>query len=152
MTCMFRDAASFEQKLCGDAWVRSTALKSLMFDGSPGSVPREEKCKPVVTKRKSAVTATSRHVPKPTMTKRELIVRLHSTTSASMRVITSGIGSTRMCFKCGTFAKSGKVSCCAPGGSWFKNCGGAEDAEVHHKWSQGVEACARKYQAKSNAM
>ena len=37
---MFWNAPSFEQKLCGAAWVRSNASKIGMFAGSPGSVSR----------------------------------------------------------------------------------------------------------------
>merc|ERR1712032_1389933 len=45
------------------------------------------------------------------------------------------------CPKCGTFKKSGKVSCCAPGGAWFKNCGGVGNRNVGYRWLDGVEAC-----------
>ena len=37
MTCMFSDATSFDQQL-GDAWARSTARKSSMFERSSGSI------------------------------------------------------------------------------------------------------------------
>ena len=37
MSCMFSDATSFDQQL-GDAWARSTARKTVMFIGSPGSI------------------------------------------------------------------------------------------------------------------
>merc|ERR1712187_14779 len=45
------------------------------------------------------------------------------------------------CSKCGTFPKSGRVSCCAPGGSWYKNCGAANNDNFDHKWSEGTEVC-----------
>merc|ERR1719305_1436371 len=45
------------------------------------------------------------------------------------------------CPKCGTFKKSGRKSCCAPGGAWFKNCGGIRQTKVDHKWFEGVAAC-----------
>merc|ERR1711934_701701 len=48
-----------------------------------------------------------------------------------------------ICPKCGTFKKSGRRSCCAPGGAWFKNCGGAHNKNVDHKWFEGVAACKR---------
>merc|ERR1712187_598118 len=48
---------------------------------------------------------------------------------------------TRTCPKCGKFGKSGKTSCCAPGGTWYKNCGGAANAKVAYTWPQGVKAC-----------
>jgi len=35
---MFRGATAFTQKLCGDAWVKSTASKLSMFEGSSGSI------------------------------------------------------------------------------------------------------------------
>ena len=47
-----------------------------------------------------------------------------------------------ICFKCGTVKKSGKLSCCARGGSWFKNCGDAGDSKFEHTWVEGVQACA----------
>merc|ERR1712203_897227 len=43
--------------------------------------------------------------------------------------------------KCGTFAKSGRVSCCAPGGAWFKKCGEVGNKNVDHRWFEGTEAC-----------
>ena len=46
-----------------------------------------------------------------------------------------------ICFKCGTIKKSGKLSCCAPGGAWFKNCGNAGDSKFEHTWIEGVQAC-----------
>merc|ERR1719326_1443837 len=38
MDFMFSDATSFNQNLCGAAWVASKANKDGMFDGSPGSI------------------------------------------------------------------------------------------------------------------
>ena len=38
MEQMFWDADSFNRTLCGEAWVKSTADKTRMFDGSPGSI------------------------------------------------------------------------------------------------------------------
>ena len=38
MMGMFRDASAFNRKLCGDAWLQSTADKSDIFSGSPGSI------------------------------------------------------------------------------------------------------------------
>ena len=45
------------------------------------------------------------------------------------------------------YRKSGRVSCCAPGGAWFKNCGGLGSKNVDHRWSEGVKACKRKFKA-----
>ena len=46
-----------------------------------------------------------------------------------------------MCTKCSTVKKSGKRSCCALGGAWFKNCGDAGDRHFDHTWSEGIQAC-----------
>ena len=83
------------------------------------------------------------------ITERELIVS-HTlvTTSVGTPAITSTIANAMRCPKCGTFGKSGRVSCCAPGGDWFKNCGGARNKNVDHKWFEGVAACKRKCKAK----
>ena len=47
-----------------------------------------------------------------------------------------------VCPKCGYTSKSGKRSCCARGGAWFKNCGD-DDGDMHfdHTWSEGILAC-----------
>merc|ERR1719174_974900 len=41
MDSMFWEAISFKQKLCGAAWVRSTASKKAMFTASRGSISRK---------------------------------------------------------------------------------------------------------------
>ena len=45
------------------------------------------------------------------------------------------------CSVCGTFKKSGKVSCCAHNGSWFGRCGGADDPRFDHTWMDGTRVC-----------
>ena len=45
------------------------------------------------------------------------------------------------CSKCGVAKKSGKSSCCARGGAWFKNCGDADDKQFDHTWAEGIQAC-----------
>ena len=45
---------------------------------------------------------------------------------------------------CGVTKKSGKHSCCAPGGSWFQNCGDFGDSKFDHTWDEGAEACKGK--------
>ena len=132
MDHMFRDAASFKRKLCGAAWVYSTASKDGMFEGSPGSISRRV-CEP-------STLATRQYISRRSLPmERELIVRAPITTSTNKL----------SCPKCGTFQKSGKVSCCAPRGAWFKNCGGVGNRNVDHRWSEGVEACKRKSKANS---
>ena len=49
------------------------------------------------------------------------------------------------CPKCGTLKKSGKVSCCAPGGAWFNKCGNDGDPKFDHTWSEGAKACESTY-------
>merc|ERR1712032_622379 len=119
------------QKLCGTAWVDSTASKTDMFVGSPGSISRR-----VCT---ATTLVTRQHV----SLQRELIVRTPIVTLVSTPAITSTITKTLACPKCGTFQKSGRSSCCAPGGAWFKNCGGALNKNVDHKWFEGVAACKK---------
>ena len=53
------------------------------------------------------------------------------------------------CSKCGTMRKSGKRSCCAPGGAWYKNCGSADNAKVGHTWLEGLQTC-RDYSGSSS--
>ena len=48
------------------------------------------------------------------------------------------------CPKCGTLKHSGKVTCCARGGAWFKNCGDFGDTRFDHTWAEGVDACKSK--------
>ena len=45
------------------------------------------------------------------------------------------------CLKCGTAKNSGKRSCCAHGGTWFKACGNVGDAKFDHTWVDGIRAC-----------
>ena len=67
-----------------------------------------------------------------------------------------------VCRTCGIIKKSGSISCCGNGGSWFGNCGSAANANLGHTWYEGIRACkallpvavAQKLhaaQAKSNA-
>ena len=51
------------------------------------------------------------------------------------------------CPTCGTITKSGRMSCCGRGGSWFGDCGSAGNANVGHTWSEGIRACkVRQFQ------
>ena len=49
--------------------------------------------------------------------------------------------SNRRCPKCGTIKTSGKHSCCARGGAWFKNCGDVGNTQFDHTWIEGIQAC-----------
>ena len=67
-----------------------------------------------------------------------MIPEPHSTASTS-------VISRDNCSKCSTAKKSGKLSCCARGGSWFRNCGNAGDSNFDHTWSEGIQACKSKF-------
>ena len=49
-----------------------------------------------------------------------------------------------VCSACGAFVESGQRSCCARGGGWHGNCGGAGDAKFDHTWFEGIQACKGK--------
>ena len=138
MDCMFCSAGSFTQKLCGAAWVHSKASKSDMFQDSRGFISRT-----VCTPASTPPVTINHYVSRRPIPERELIVRTPITTSVSTSAFTSAILSTVACSKCGTFTKSRRVSCCAPGGAWYKNCGGANNKNVDHMWSEGAAACKR---------
>ena len=138
MTGMFIDAQSFNQKLCGAAWVHSNAKKRFMFVASKGSITST-----VCTSASTSATkqVTIQHITRRPLPDRELVVRTPITTPVA---VTSTILSKMTCPKCGTFEKSGQASCCAPGGTWYKNCGGDNHKNMNHKWFEGTEACKRK--------
>ena len=46
-----------------------------------------------------------------------------------------------LCRTCGMTAKSGKLSCCARGGSWFGKCGATGNTKLPHTWHEGIQAC-----------
>ena len=62
----------------------------------------------------------------------------------SVYISTSAVTVTRttpVCPKCAAIKKSGKLSCCAPGGAWFKSCGTSGNSNTEHTWLEGVQAC-----------
>ena len=59
-----------------------------------------------------------------------------SSRTMSMTSLTDSI-----CSTCGTAKKSGKLSCCARGGAWFKNCGDVGGTQFDHTWAEGIQAC-----------
>ena len=124
MDHMFRGAESFKQQLCGAAWVHSKATKEGIFVGSSGSI--------------SQILCRA---PSP----QRWLARWRVTSTPIITPVTmTGIS---MCPTCGTFNKSGRVSCCAPGGAWYNNCGGAGNRNADHSWFEGVTACKRKSKA-----
>ena len=66
-----------------------------------------------------------------------------NTPAGTLRPITVSV-----CPRCGTIEKSGKMSCCGRGGSWFDKCGSAGNAKNHHTWSEGIQACKARSQSK----
>ena len=48
MNRMFWNVESFDEELCGSAWVQTRATKKLMFEGSKGSLA-ETACEPAST-------------------------------------------------------------------------------------------------------
>ena len=49
------------------------------------------------------------------------------------------------CPKCGTTKRSGLISCCARGGTWFENCGNAGSTKFNHTWVEGIQACKSEF-------
>ena len=137
MSRMFCFATAFKQKLCGVSWVRSQASKIDMFSGSSGSILQT-----VCTSAKRTLATmenTRRYVSRRPNPERELITR----TPISTPSIIPAIAHTKACPMCGMFEKSGRLSCCAPGGAWYKDCGGAGNIHVEHRWIEGLKACER---------
>ena len=54
-----------------------------------------------------------------------------------------------VCPKCGITKKSGKMSCCGRGGSWFGNCGSAGGTKLDHTWVEGLQACKSQRQSET---
>ena len=48
---------------------------------------------------------------------------------------------TSLCPECGIIRKTGKLSCCARGGSWFRTCSAAGDTSLGHTWKEGIAVC-----------
>ena len=127
MDHMFMNADSFKRQLCGDTWVHSEASKTDMFADSPGSI--------------------SETVCRASSPQRWLARWQVASTSVATPVTTQGVGSAIMrCPNCGTFKKSGRISCCAPGGAWYRNCGGIENRDVGHSWQEGIRVCKPQQQ------
>jgi len=115
---MFYQAESFKQQLCGDSWIDSRATNKFMFASSEGSLA-DKPCSFVADNRRPV-----------SQDMRELIKREEPTNQMD-------------CPKCGRFGKSSRVSCCAPGGTWFKKCGSVINENVQYTWSQGTAACKK---------
>ena len=66
--------------------------------------------------------------------------RYRPTEVPATTVLSAGSSSTE-CTECGATTRSGKRSCCARGGAWFKNCGDTDDTKFDHTWAEGIRAC-----------
>ena len=64
-------------------------------------------------------------------------------TEAATATTEAAVSNNKGCSKCGILKKSGKLSCCARGGDWFKNCGDISDSNFGHTWVEGIQACTR---------
>ena len=60
-------------------------------------------------------------------------------TTALVTTQTTSARAPSVCSTCGANEK-GKLNCCAPGGSWYNNCG----AGLNHSWAEGFEVCKRQ--------
>ena len=65
------------------------------------------------------------------------------TSTIPTEAVTTTILIRKTCNKCGILKKSGKLSCCARGGDWFKNCGDVGGSNFDHTWVEGTQACTR---------
>ena len=66
----------------------------------------------------------------------------YPSTAAAIMTITA------ICTQCGITKKSGEMSCCGRGGSWFGNCGSTGDIDFDHTWHEGLQACKAQTQSK----
>merc|ERR1712224_744320 len=124
MDSMFENAGLFNQELCGAAWVYSRASKKDMFERSSGSIAQNMCSSPSqrwLARWKKTSTSTTASL------------TISGVTSVSARMV--------ICSKCAIFKKSGRVSCCAPGGAWYHNCGDGGDSNTGYSWFEGVRAC-----------
>jgi len=122
MDSMFSKARSFNQQLCGAAWIHSIATKDRIFAESPGSISREI-CSTGGEPQRWLAKYKAKDADKADTNKAD--------TSAD-----------KACSKCGKFPKSGRSSCCAPGGAWYQKCGGSTaNNKFEYSWIEGVEAC-----------
>ena len=85
---------------------------------------------------------TSIHVPMPAGQSQGTTTTVVSTNAMAATADTTT--SSAVCPVCGTLVESGQLSCCARGGAWFGNCGGAGDAKFDHTWFEGIQACKGK--------
>ena len=69
-----------------------------------------------------------------------MCIPIEETTMTSRLLVSSS-----RCPKCSIAEESGKPSCCARGGSWFKQCGDAGDTKFYHTWAEGIQACKSKF-------
>ena len=77
---------------------------------------------------------------------RRVLCNLNAFVPSAVPTTTSVSGvSDKECSKCGNMNKSGKISCCARGGSWYGYCGDPGDSRFGHTWREGIQACKSKF-------
>ena len=57
----------------------------------------------------------------------------------------------RTCPKCGVYRNSGRLSCCATGGTWFNKCGTDSDSNFDYTFLEGIQACEVTEKAQSQS-
>ena len=57
--------------------------------------------------------------------------------------------SSLVCPRCVRVKKSGRRTCCARGGAWFRNCGAGGDTRFDHTWAEGLQACSGLFSGKT---
>ena len=67
-------------------------------------------------------------------------VYLHSDMPVEAPLAT-GTPAQKSCAKCGIIKVSGKPSCCAHGGAWFRKCGKGESKKFAYTWTEGAQSC-----------
>ena len=70
-----------------------------------------------------------------------VLLHVRMPTELSRATSKSKVINSEGCSKCGIVKQSGKLSCCARGGAWFKKCGDVGDSNFDHTWVDGIQAC-----------
>ena len=88
-------------------------------------------------------------------TKLRLVVKSYSLCVLTNTTATHHLADTTkiadsVCPTCGTIDKSGEMSCCGRGGSWFRHCGSSGSRKRHHTWYDGIQACKARTQSRTS--
>ena len=55
-------------------------------------------------------------------------------------VMSKSFSRSSVCSRCGIWTDTGRISCCAPGGSWHGMCGSLSNG-FKYTWTEGLNAC-----------